>query len=216
MDSAEVDRMFTQEFWDERYGSVEHLWSGEPNQRFAENVADRIPGTALDVACGEGADAIWLAARGWQVTAVDVSPVALRRAAQRADAAGADVAARITWQQADVRSWDPAPAQFDLVSSQFMHLPSAVRAGAHKRLAAAVRPGGMLLIIGHHPSDLHSGMPRPDLPDLFFTAEDEAALLDPSQWSIDASAPERTAATPHNGTATIRDAVLRAVRRDTA
>jgi len=184
--------MFTQEFWDERYGSVEHLWSGEPNQRFAENVADRIPGTALDVACGEGADAIWLAARGWQVTAVDVSPVALRRAAQRADAAGADVAARITWQQADVRSWDPAPAQFDLVSSQFMHLPSAVRAGAHKRLAAAVRPG------------------------LFFTAEDEAALLDPSQWSIDASAPERTAATPHNGTATIRDAVLRAVRRDTA
>ena len=208
--------MFTQEFWDERYGSVEHLWSGEPNQRFVEKVADRTPGTALDVACGEGADAIWLAARGWQVTAVDVSPVALRRAAQHADAAGADVAARITWQQADVRSWDPAPAQFDLVSSQFMHLPSAVRAGAHQRLAAAVRPGGMLLIIGHHPSDLHSGMPRPDLPDLFFTAEDEAAALDPSQWTVDASAPERIAATPHHGTATIRDAVLRAVRRDTA
>ena len=170
------------------------------------------PGTALDVACGEGADAIWLATHGWQVVAVDVSPVALRRAARHADAAGPDAAARITWRQADLRTWVPAPGEFDLVSSQFMHLPSALRAAAHQRMADAVRPGGMLLIVGHHPSDLHSGMPRPNVPDLFFTAEDEAERLDPAEWTVTASAPERQAVTPDGDTVTIRDAVLRAVR----
>ena len=103
--------LFTQEFWDARYGATDQVWSGNPNPRLVEHVADLTPGTALDVGCGEGADAIWLAARGWQVTAIDVSPVALERVANRAAEAGEQIAARITWQQADVLVWEPAPRQ---------------------------------------------------------------------------------------------------------
>jgi SAM-dependent methyltransferase len=212
-DVPDVDAMFTQEFWDERYGSTEALWSGQPNQRLVENVADRAPGSALDVGCGEGADAIWLAARGWQVTAVDVSQVALGRAARHAEAAGADVAARISWQRADMLSWAPAEAGFDLVCSHYLHLPPAAREVAHRRFAEAVRPGGMLLIVGHHPSDLQTTVPRPNLPELLFTAEQEAASLDPQEWTVVAGAPQRDALDPDGNRVTITDAVLRAERK---
>jgi SAM-dependent methyltransferase len=215
-DTPDLDVMFTQEFWDERYGSTDALWSGQPNQRLVEIVADRPPGTALDAGCGEGADAIWLADRGWQVTAVDVSQLALERAAQHAEAAGADVAARITWQHADLLSWAPAAAGFDLVSSQYLHLPPALREVVYRRFAAAVRPGGMLLIVGHHPSDLQTTVPRPNLPELLFTAEQEAARLDPQEWTVVASAPQREAFDPDGNPVTITDAVLRAERKSSS
>jgi SAM-dependent methyltransferase len=206
--------MYTQEFWDARYRSADMVWSGNPNLRLAEQVADLVPGTALDVGSGEGADAIWLASRGWRVTGIDVSTVALDRAAGRAASAGAEVADRITWQQADILSWDPAPLQFDLVSAQFMHLPRLWLESLHRRLAAAVRPGGMLLIVGHHPSDLHTSAGRPDHPDLFFTAEQVAATLAPDDWRVIlAAAPERQAPDPDGRPVTIRDAVLHAIRR---
>src|ERR1700730_7897302 len=115
--------LVSQDFWDARYGSAEAIWSGNPNPQLVAEVADLVPGTALDVGSGEGADAIWLASRGWQVTGIDISPVALERAAQLAAAAGETIADHITWQQADVMVWDPAPKQFDLVSAQFIHLP---------------------------------------------------------------------------------------------
>ncbi len=105
---------FTPEFWDDRYRSADHLWSGQPNAQLVAQTADLAPGTALDAGCGEGADAIWLARHGWTVTAVDVSAVALARAGGYAAAAGDEIARRITWQQADLRSWDPAPQRFDL------------------------------------------------------------------------------------------------------
>ncbi|HEV7666156.1 MAG TPA: class I SAM-dependent methyltransferase, partial [Chloroflexota bacterium] len=97
--------MWTQEFWDERYASAATIWSGNPNPHLVAQVSDLRPGTALDVGSGEGADAIWLAEQGWQVTGIDVSMVALERAAQMAAAAGHDVADRITWQQADILTW---------------------------------------------------------------------------------------------------------------
>ena len=212
--TSDVTALFTPEFWDERYRSADTIWSGNPNPRLVEHVADLPPGTALDVGSGEGADAIWLAARGWHVTGIDVSPVALDRAAKRAAEVGTDVAARITWQQADILSWAPAQREFDLVSAQFMHLPSAARESLHRRLAAAVRPGGTLLIVGHHPSDLETTIGRWDLPDLFFTADEIAAILDPSDWEITvAGAPERQATDPDGRPVTVRDAVLRAQRR---
>lgn len=211
-DMPDVDTMFSQGFWDDRYASAESLWSGQPNQRLVENVADLTAGAALDLGSGEGADAIWLARRGWQVLAVDISEVALQRAARHADAAGAEIAARITWQQQDLRSWDPAPMQFDLVSQQFLHLPRSIREVQHRRLAAGVRSGGMLLIVGHARSDLHTSMCRPNLPDLFFTAEEEAAALDPDEWTVTASSPEREARDPDGNRVTISDAVLSAVR----
>ncbi len=151
---ADPSALLTQEFWDARYHSAERIWSGNPSPHLVAQVADLAPGSALDVGSGEGADAIWLATRAWQVTGIDLSTVALERAAQLAAWAGQDIAERITWEQADVLSWDPAPRQFDLVSAQFMHLPRLAREALHLRLAAAVRPGGMLLIAGHHPSDL--------------------------------------------------------------
>jgi SAM-dependent methyltransferase len=209
--------LFTKEFWDERYLSADNVWSGNPNPRLVENVTDLTPGSALDVGSGEGADAIWLATRGWQVTGIDVSTVALARAADRATAAGEEIADRLTWQQADVLTWDPAPRQFDLVSAQFMHLPGPALESLHRRLAAAVRAGGSLLVVGHHPSDPDASIGRPNLPDLMFTAEQIAATLDPGEWEIVvAAAPERQAIDPDGQRVTIRDAVLHAVRRQGA
>jgi len=206
--------LYTQEFWDARYLSSDTIWSGNPNPHLVAQVADLSPGTALDVGCGEGADAIWLAARGWQVTAIDVSTVALDRAVERALSAGKLVSDRITWQQADILSWDPAPQQFDLVSEQFMHLPQQARDALNRRLAGAVRPGGALLIVGHHQSDLDTSMGRPNLPDLFYTADEVAAILDPDNWQVVvAAAPERQTLDPHGQPVTIRDAVMHAVRR---
>jgi SAM-dependent methyltransferase len=209
--------MFTQEFWDARYRSADRIWSGNPNPHLVAQVADLIPGMALDVGSGEGADAIWLAARGWQVTAIDVSSVALDRAAEQAATAGKDVADRITWQQADVLSGDfmKAALQFDLVSAQFMHLPRLERETLVRRLAAAVRPGGTLLIVGHHPSDLETTVGPPNLPDLFFTAEEVVAALHPDDWQIIvAAAPERQTLDPDGQPVTIRDVVMRAIRRE--
>jgi SAM-dependent methyltransferase len=188
------------------------VWSGNPNPHLVTTATELAPATALDVGCGEGADAIWLAARGWRVTGIDVSTAALDRAAKHAVEAGAAVADRIAWQQADVLSWDPAPQQYDLVSAHFMQLPARAREALHRRLAAAVRPGGTLLIVGHHPSDLDTTARRLKIPDTLFTAEQAAAVLDPNEWTITTSAPARPATDPEGRPITIHDAVLRALR----
>ena len=211
----EVDlTRFSQAAWDERYSAADRMWSGNPNPHLVATAAHLTPGTALEVGSGEGGDAIWLASHGWQVTAVDISVVALERAARHADAAGEEVAARISWQQADVLTWTPPARQFDLVSAQFMQLPRPELESLHRRLAAAVRPGGMLLIVGHHPSDLGTSIGRPHHPELMFTAEQVAATLDPDEWTITvAAAPVREALNPDGEPVTIRDAVLQATRR---
>jgi SAM-dependent methyltransferase len=203
---------FTQEFWDDRYRSAGQLWSGQPNPVFAAQAADLPPGAALDAGCGEGADAIWLARRGWTVTAVDVSAVALQRGANAAEAAGSDIARRITWQREDLRAWGPAADAYDLVSAQFMHFPKADLEVMHRRLAAAVRPGGTLLMVAHHPDDIHAA--RNGHPDLFWYAEDIAASLDTGQWEVGMAEAAGRSAIDHDGQpVTVRDTVLRAARR---
>jgi SAM-dependent methyltransferase len=127
---------------------------------------------ALDVGAGEGADAIWLAEHGWRVTALDISSVALARGRQRAEAHGNEVAQLIEWLHADLEEWSPAAASFDLVSIMFMHLPSVQRRILYGRLAEAVALGGVLLVVGHHPSDLKTTAKRPPNRDLFFTPEE--------------------------------------------
>ncbi len=212
--AADVGNMFNEEFWDERYRSRGALWSGNPNPQLVTEAADLAPGTALDVGCGEGADAIWLAERGWRVTAVDVSTVALERGAAQAAERDAAVARRINWLHEDLTAWVPAEASYDLVSAQFMHLPKKPREALFRALAAAVAPGGSLLIVGHHPSDLQTTIPRPPLPELLFTASDIVALLDPRGWDIVVSAARERGATDPDGRAvTIHDAVLRASRQ---
>ncbi len=206
--------MFDEQSWEERYRSRTAVWSGQPNLQLVAEAAGLDPGTALDVGSGEGADAIWLASRGWRVTAVDFATTALQRAAAHAQAGGAEVAGRIDWVHADLTTWAPPNQQFDLVSAQFMHLPAAGRQELFGRLAAGVAPGGMLLIVSHHPSDLRTTVPRPPMPELFYTAEEAGASLAPGRWDIlVAEARPRRVSDPEGQEVTIHDAVLRARRR---
>jgi len=200
-------------FWDERYSSRDALWSANPNAHLISEASALVPGAALDVGSGEGADAIWLAQRGWQVTAVDFSTVALERGAARALEVGANVARLIGWLHQDLTVWTPPEATYDLVTAQFMHLPKDARESLHRRLAASVAPAGFLLIVGHHPSDLQTTIPRPPLPELFYTPADLAGALEPGEWNIIVSATrERTTTDPRGQTVTIHDTVLRAQR----
>jgi SAM-dependent methyltransferase len=207
--------MFTQAYWDDRYGSRPRVWSRNPNPRLVSEVEDLAPARAIDVGCGEGGDAIWLAQQGWTVTAADISPVGLERAARLAAEAGADIASRITWRQLDLfaEEWEPL-GDYELVNSQYLHLPPEVRARSVQRLGDGVTPGGDLLITAHHPSDLEIPGLRPNMPELFCTAEELAAFLDPNAWDIvTAAAPERSMNGPGGSPVTIRDTVLHARRR---
>ncbi len=203
---------WTAEFWDERYGSKDRIWSGNPNPQLVLEAADLAPGRALDAGSGEGADAIWLARRGWRVTALDISAVALERGAAHA---GPELADQISWQRADLADWTPDDRRYDLVSAHFLHLPSELRARVYADLATSVADRGTLLVVGHHPSDLQTTMGRPNLPDLMFTAEQLVAALDPERWDIvTAESRPRPAIDPEGREITISDAVLRARRRD--
>jgi SAM-dependent methyltransferase len=204
----------TAAFWDERYRSSNAVWSGDPNPQLVTEVTGLAPGRALDVGCGEGADAIWLAERGWSVTAIDISTVALERSAEVAKKHGTAIADRITWQQADITEWHPDDAAYGLVSVHFMQMPKDVRDPAFRRLAAAVAPGGTLLVVGHHPSDLHTGVRRPRGEGVLYTADEIAALLDERHWRVAVNeARERIANDPEGRPVTVHDAILRAVRQ---
>jgi SAM-dependent methyltransferase len=205
--------LFSEAFWDQRYRSSTAVWSGHPNPQLTAEAARLQPGEALDAGCGEGADAIWLAERGWRVTAVDISSIALERGAAHARQVSSDAAGRITWQQMDLLTWGPAPQTYDLVSAQFMQLPAGQRAALFDRLAAGVSAGGTLLIVGHSPTDLHTTAARPPLPELFFTADEVAAALDPSQWKVIVSESRpRQGRDPDGRPVTVHDEVFAARR----
>jgi 2-polyprenyl-3-methyl-5-hydroxy-6-metoxy-1,4-benzoquinol methylase len=198
-------------FWDERYRSAPALWSGRPNATLVAEVTDLAPGRAIDVGAGEGADAIWLAEHGWTVTAQDISAVALERARQHADAAGPDVADRVTCLHGDLAEAVAQGASFDLVTSHYVHLPAADRMAMVRDLADLVAPGGHLLVVAHHPSDLATGIRRPRRPDVFFTAGEIAAELDERFTVLVTEARPREV--DHDGKRiTIRDTVLVAQR----
>jgi 2-polyprenyl-3-methyl-5-hydroxy-6-metoxy-1,4-benzoquinol methylase len=193
--------------WDERYRTKPEIWSGNPNAVLVAEAADLKPGTALDAGAGEGGDAFWLAAQGWAVTAADISSVALDRAAKRARERGL----AITWLHADLAKV-PAPRTYDLVTTHFLHVPKADQQALFRHLAAAVAPGGTLLVVGHDFSDM-AKLPRPDLLEYGWTVDEVAAALGEG-WSIEvAEARPRRAAGPDGDEITISDAILRA-RRD--
>ncbi|MFI0860703.1 class I SAM-dependent methyltransferase [Streptomyces smyrnaeus] len=196
-----------EQFWDEKYRSSDQVFSGAPNGVLVTEATDLPPGQALDVGCGEGADALWLARRGWQVTAIDISRTALRRAA----AAGADLADRVTWTHMDLTAASPPAASFDLVSAHYLPLRRQPDHAALRGLLDAVAPGGTLLFAGHDLADLP---PRSELdldPADFCQPGDVAGLLD-HDWAvlINETRP-RTSPAPA-GTHHTHDVVLRARR----
>ena len=214
-EQTKSEDLWSEAFWDDRYRSRGTIWSGNVNPQLATEATGLAPGRALDAGCGEGADAIWLAERGWHVDAVDVSSVALERCAAFAREAGVDVAQRISWMHRDLTNWVPAEAAYDLVSAQFfLHMPKELRESIFRALAAAVAPGGSVLIVAHHPSDLPPDHPESTRRELFFTAPDLAALLDPIVWEIPVGEVRARSATRADGhPATVHDTVLRAVRK---
>lgn len=204
---------FDKEFWEGHYrGHPGAHDGGGPNPSLVTEAGNLPPGRALDAGCGHGADALWLASCGWQVTAVDVSPTALAYARDRAGSYGDDVASRIDWAEVELEAWLPPEACFDLVTSHYVHVPAGDRETFVRRLAAAVAPGGSLLVVGHDASGLHEGA-HGSAPEAYVTAEEVAGLLDPAAWNVGvAETRTRMITGPHGHEVTLRDAVLRARR----
>lgn len=204
-----------EEFWDARYRESDRIWSGDPNAALVAEVTDLPPGRALDLGCGEGGDAIWLALRGWHVTATDISGVALERAALHARDAGVPEGA-VEWQRHDLAESFPEGA-FDLVSASYLHTPGDMpREAILRRAAAAVVPGGVLLVTGHAdpgPFDppAHHDMHFPTPRDVLASLE-----LPSDTWQVErAEAFERTQKGPDGRPGLRNDNVLR-VRRPAA
>jgi len=161
------------EDWDKRYAAVENLWATRPNRFLVAEVAELPPGRALDLACGEGQNAIWLASLGWEVTGVDYSKVAIAKANARAERDGVTV----EFAPADLVEYEPEHAAYDLVLVLYLHIPSAQRGAVHAKASAALAPGGTFLLLGHDRANLTDGVGGPSDPDLLYTADAIAAEL---------------------------------------
>jgi SAM-dependent methyltransferase len=170
----------TPEEWDARYTEVDQVWSGNPNGVLVTEVAALPPGRALDVGCGEGADAVWLAGQGWDVTALDVSQVALERAALHARQAGVQV----RWMRTGLVEASLSPGGFDLVSAQYPALRRTPTDEAERALLAAVAPGGVLLVVHHADVDADHARARGFDPADYVLPAQVAALLD-DDWHLE-------------------------------
>jgi 2-polyprenyl-3-methyl-5-hydroxy-6-metoxy-1,4-benzoquinol methylase len=161
------------EDWDARYAAVDNLWATKPNRFLVAEVSDLPPGRALDVACGEGQNAIWLATLGWEVTGVDYSDVAIAKAKDRAERDGV----RVEFIGADLVEYEPERSAYELVTILYLHIPSSQRAAVHAKAARALAPGGTLVLLGHDLSNLSEGVGGPSDPDILYTADEIAAEL---------------------------------------
>ncbi len=170
------------EEWDQRYGAAELVWGAPPNRWVEQEVGGLPAGRALDLACGEGRNALWLAARGWQVTGVDFSQVGLDKA--RELEARTEPAARVQWRRADVTNYRHGePVQLALIC--YLQLPAQQRRQTVRNAAAALAPGGVLLVIGHDSTNIAEGTGGPQDPQVLFTADDVQADLTGTGLEID-------------------------------
>ncbi len=196
-------------FWEERYAGSGPIWSGRVNTTLADVIAPLAPGRALDLGCGEGGDAIWLAHQGWEVTAVDVSATAVARAAGAAAAAGIEPT-RITWVAHDLSDWRP-DGGFDLVSASFFHSPVEFpRTQVLRRAAEHVTSGGHLLLVSHAAFPPWSDAAAHG-DHVFLSPEEERAELDldSSTWTtVLAEVRAREAVGPDGQHAILDDGVL--------
>ncbi|MFC5381119.1 class I SAM-dependent methyltransferase [Aquipuribacter nitratireducens] len=214
------DVVFDQGYWEDRYRTRDTPWSGRANAVLVAEATALPTGRALDLGCGTGGDVLWLAQHGWTVTGVDWSREGLAQGATDAERLGADVARRVTWQQADLETWEPDPVadRCDLVTSHFLHLPRE----AMRRLAAAacgaVAPGGTLLVVLHDVTDMETGLRRPDMVERFVPVEELAdavtARPDVAGWDVRTDRRRREQAGPDGEPVAVTDAVLLVRRPD--
>jgi len=151
--------------WDERYASDGCVWGAEPNQKVAEFAAQLEVGSVLDLGCGQGRNAIWLARQGHHVTALDLSPVAIEQAKAWALQAGVDIEFRV----ADLEDWEPEGRTWDFVLLCYLQLPESLRRRAHALAVTSLAPGGKLLLIAHHLENLEHGVSGPPDPGVLYT-----------------------------------------------
>jgi SAM-dependent methyltransferase len=161
------------EDWDRRYAEVENLWAAKPNRFLVAEVSDLPPGRALDLASGEGQNAIWLAGLGWRVTGVDYSEVAIAKARARAERDDTSV----EFVCADLVSYEPQPESFDLVLLLYLHIPTEERRVVLERAAGALAPGGTFLLIGHDRKNMTDGVGGPSDPAILYTPDEIAGKL---------------------------------------
>jgi SAM-dependent methyltransferase len=159
--------------WDARYSESEFEWTTRPNQFVAAELADLPPGSALDLAAGEGRNAVWLAERGWRVTAVDFSRVGLDKARGLSAQRGVDV----DWVHADLTEYEPTATGYDLVLVVYLQLPATERSTVLARAAAALAPGGTFLLVAHDLTNLTEGVGGPQDPGVLYTPEAVSADL---------------------------------------
>jgi len=197
--------------WDERYAASDLVWSREPNRFVAQECADLPPGEAVDLAAGEGRNAIWLASRGWRAWAVDFSQVALDKG--RELAGDLDV----TWVCADATTWQP-PQPVDLAVVAYLQLPAAERRSAVRGAFGMLRPGGTLLLVAHDSTNLTEGTGGPQDPAVLMSADDvlgDLAGMDVEVVRAERVSREVTGADEHGGESrrTAWDCLVRVVRR---
>ena len=204
--ASSVRAGFAREDWNARYAQKELVWTAEPNRLLAAEAAGLEPGRALDVACGEGRNAVWLAERGWQVTAVDFSDVALGKGARLAESRGVEV----DWVVADVVEYEPQREAFDLVLVLYLQLPHDELLRALRHAGDAVGPGGTLFVLGHDTTNLVDGYGGPKDVSVLFTPEDVTAALD--GLVVARAERVRRSVVLEDGEATAIDAFVRAIR----
>lgn len=202
-------------FWDDLYSQREQMWSGRVNATLADVVGTLTPGRALDLGCGEGGDAIWLAQNGWTTTGVDISATAVRRAQQAATAAGLDES-RVRFVVADLADADALDDAYDLVTASFFHSPVALdRAAVLRRAAHLLAPGGHLLLVTHAAAPPWAD-PEQVAHHTFLTPAQEVAELGfgTDGWDVVlAETRTRTGTSPDGVTGTLDDGVVLVRRR---
>jgi SAM-dependent methyltransferase len=171
-DSGQVDSRR----WDERYAGTEFVWTTQPSQFVAAELAELPPGRALDLAAGEGRNTVWLAERGWRVTAADFSRVGLDKGRKLAAARRVDEA-QIEWILADLCDYEPDSGSFDLVLVAYLQVGAELRAAVLARAVGALAPGGTLLVVGHDLTNLTEGVGGPQYPEVLYTPESITAEL---------------------------------------
>jgi 2-polyprenyl-3-methyl-5-hydroxy-6-metoxy-1,4-benzoquinol methylase len=154
-----------------------------PNAHLIAAVENIRPGLALDAGCGHGSDTLWLATRGWQVTAVDFSATALAHARSMAETMGTDIAESITWVEGDLATWTPQPNHYDVVTCLYVHIAGSVQEMV-RRMATGVAPGGTLLLVGHRPSDPLTGAATAAAGQVQVSVDAALAVLDRGRWEL--------------------------------